>query len=606
MDPSRDSEIDARLARIEAAIVGLERSLAALVAERRAPPRSQTPPPSHAPSYPNPPISPRRRDTSDELGPALSSWFSSRNPEWWLSRVGIGFVILAVLLLYGFAIDHGWITPPIRVLAGVTVGAVVFWAATRVRRPAEPAANTELGFRELLFGGALAIWYTTAYAAAVWYQLIPIPLARLVFFVLGIVSTWIALEERREIFAFVAVGTGFATPFVLPAPVESITELSLYLGAVTAIGLVIYVMRGWHSIIWIAYLGFWVSIGIKAYPNVPPTSAALGSLSLSILLIAVSAAFTRAPSLRRQLLPLGSARYTPTPITSGIRRLMKAMDSLSEALGGGKSAPDSLILWILTLVSAVLLVDFLGEVWPHTPDEIKGVVLVLLGLGALALSRRSAAADAEIVHVEVTAAVYWTLSGVGLIVPTPENLPTYALVVALVIGSGAGRVAGPRTLAKLAIGLTLLTVVGHELSVADTGLLHLRWVAAEIATLGAAAFTAQRLIATKGEEGQGIVVAAAGYLTALIVVWRALDPIWAPLVTTTYAILGALLLILSRREGSHSVLKYLGGATMLIVVARLLLVDLSSVETIWRVLLFLVCGAVFLYTGYRMQPRPRD
>jgi hypothetical protein len=36
---------------------------------------------------------------------------------------------------------------------------------------------------------------------------------------------------------------------------------------------------------------------------------------------------------------------------------------------------------------------------------------------------------------------------------------------------------------------------------------------------------------------------------------------------------------------------------------RLLLVDLSSVEAIWRVLLFLVCGAVFLYTGYRMQPR---
>jgi len=38
------------------------------------------------------------------------------------------------------------------------------------------------------------------------------------------------------------------------------------------------------------------------------------------------------------------------------------------------------------------------------------------------------------------------------------------------------------------------------------------------------------------------------------------------------------------------------------VVARLLLVDLSSVETIWRVLLFLVCGALFLYTGYRLQP----
>jgi len=34
----------------------------------------------------------------------------------------------------------------------------------------------------------------------------------------------------------------------------------------------------------------------------------------------------------------------------------------------------------------------------------------------------------------------------------------------------------------------------------------------------------------------------------------------------------------------------------------LLLVDMASVETIWRVLLFLACGAVFLFAGYRLQP----
>jgi uncharacterized membrane protein len=63
-------------------------------------------------------------------------------------------------------------------------------------------------------------------------------------------------------------------------------------------------------------------------------------------------------------------------------------------------------------------------------------------------------------------------------------------------------------------------------------------------------------------------------------------------------------LVLSRREGGNPMLRQLGGATMLVVVARLLLVDLSSVETIWRVLLFLVIGALFLYTGQRLQPRP--
>jgi uncharacterized membrane protein len=98
------------------------------------------------------------------------------------------------------------------------------------------------------------------------------------------------------------------------------------------------------------------------------------------------------------------------------------------------------------------------------------------------------------------------------------------------------------------------------------------------------------------------VLAVAGYLTGLTVVWRALDPVWPPLVTTSYAVLGAVLLVMSRRRASNPLLRQLGAVTMLIVVARLLLVDLSSVETIWRVLLFLVCGALFLYTGYRMQP----
>lgn len=265
---------------MEAAIAGLERSIGALVAERRpaysherAAEPARPPPPSsysaEAPvssraSFPDPPLIPRRRqNTSAGIDKGLSSWFASRNPEWWLSRVGIGFLVLGVLLLYGYAVDHGWITPPVRVFTGATVGALLLWAAIRVRSPTEPGDRADLGFRELLLGGALAIWYVTAYAAAVWYQLIPIHAARLVFFLLGIVSTWIALQERREIFALVAVATGFATPFILPAPVQSMTELSLYLGAVTAIGLIIYLMRGWQSIVWITFLAFWVSLATQ-------------------------------------------------------------------------------------------------------------------------------------------------------------------------------------------------------------------------------------------------------------------------------------------------------------------------------------------------------
>jgi len=99
-----------------------------------------------------------------------------------------------------------------------------------------------------------------------------------------------------------------------------------------------------------------------------------------------------------------------------------------------------------------------------------------------------------------------------------------------------------------------------------------------------------------------VVLIVLTYLTSLVVIFAVLQPIWAPLVTTTYALLGAGLLIMSRRRGGERLLLQLGGVTMVIVVARLLLVDLASVETIWRVFLFLLIGGVFLYAGYKLQP----
>ncbi len=613
MDSSKEIELEARLARIEQSIALLQRSVDTLLAER-SPARERGASETAFLEQRRDPLAeqvfhgrgsgtaqssaiPRSRAMADDiLGENLSSWFSSRSPEWWLTRLGIGFVILAVLLLYGYAIDKGWITPPVRVLAGTVLGGVLCWAATRAPPSPRTTAPRDLGLRELFYGGALAVWYVTAYAAAVWYHLISVPSARLAFFVLGILSTWIALHERREIFAFLAVATGFATPFILTAPEGSLTELSLYLGLVTAIGLTIYLMRGWPSIVWITFIAFWATLPGLRDPH--------GSLALTALVILAAAAFVRVPALRRQLLLLGSERYTPYPLSSAMNRFMDSLDSLAGVFGGGKSASDSLVLWVLTLVSPFLAVGFLQNTWPTLPNQAWGLALLLLGAAAFALARRGPQPGTEVTHVEATAAVLWTVLGIVRIAPAPENIPLTSLVATVVLLWSAPAYAGARAVAKATITIALLSIAGHELSFADVGLEHLRWLLSGIATIGGAGLIAQTLIEDPSEKMQGMVLAIAAYLTGLVVVWRALEPVWAPLVTTSYAVLGAALLILSRRPGSNPLLTYLGGITMLIVVARLLLVDLSSVETIWRVLLFLVCGALFLYTGYRMQPQP--
>ncbi|HEY3746334.1 MAG TPA: DUF2339 domain-containing protein [Gemmatimonadaceae bacterium] len=595
MDSSKEQEIEARLAKIENAITSLQRSVDGLAGERRyASPGQQ--------SQPADPLRAERMRTPQPRAaePRVPEWLSSRSPEWWLSRLGAAFVVLAVLILYGYAVDKGWITPPIRVLAGSLVGAALVWAGHHTERPSE-AEVPDLGMRELLYGAGLGVWFVTVYAASVWYQMMSSPSARLLYFGLGLVSTWIALEDRREIFAVVAIATGFATPFILPPPYTSVPEISLYLGAISGVGLIIYLMRGWPAIIWLTFAAFWFSIMVTIYDNGVISPIAVGSTWLSFVLLVSGAAFTRVPSLRRRLLALGSDRYIPAPVTPATWKLMDILDSFSQLVGGGKSASDSHTVWVITILSPMLTLALLGDVWPNVPVELWGVALLGFGWGAYALARRGMP-DEELQHVAFAAAALWTLVGAVRIIPQPERLAFAALHATFMLVLWRQRLVGPRTIAKATIVVALLVVLGRELSGTTYGLLHARWVISELIALGASGLIARKLIADPAEKIQGAVLGAATYMTSLLVIANILQPIWPPLITATFAALGAVLLILSRRGSGQRLMRQLGGVTMVLVVGRLLLVDLATVETIWRVLLFLLCGVVFLYTGYRLQP----
>jgi len=601
MNESKEREIEERLSRIESVLSDLQQSIDSLVRAKGGasasaePARSAWVAPSSTPAE-------KRATTNatNDIGSTISDWFSSRSPEWWLSRLGIGFVVIAVLFLYSYAIEKGWITPPIRVLAGTVVGAALFWVAMRTKDD-DTKTSLGLGMRQLLYGGALAAWYVTAYAASVWYGLISVPSARLVFFILAITSAWLSLQERREIFAFIAVATGFATPFILSGPVTSLTPFALYMGAISAIGLFIYLIRGWPSTVWITFLAFWLILNGSALSGGVVRSTTPGALSLSILILLAGAAFTRVPWLRRQLLATGNPRYTPAPKSEATQRVMDGMDALSKVLGGGKSAPDSLALWVMTILSPVFVVSTLANIWIRVPSIVPGLILVGLGSAAITLGM-SQTADREVRHVIFTAAAFWMLLGLMKVAPNPESVGVAALYAAAILVYVKSTLIGPRSIAKAAIVVALAVVAGHALSGSLTGWMHWRWIVAEIVTLGSSAIIAQKLLKNASERVQGMVVGGLTYLGSLLVIIDLLEPVWPPLVTATYAVFGAALLLVSKQRGGDRLLRQLGGVTMVIVVARLLLVDMASVETIWRVLLFLACGAVFLFAGYRLQP----
>jgi len=601
MESAKEREIEQRLSRIESTLAALQRSVDGLIGEKRGAAHATEAHPGfgHGSGRASAAAAPTRRTPGDDLGATISEWFSSRAPEWWLSRLGIGFVVIAVLFLYSYAIDRGWITPPIPVVFGAIVGTALFWAATRADRE-DRSDPYGLGLRQVLYGGALASWYVTAYAAAVWYGLISTGAARLLFFVLAILSTWIALAERREIFGFIAVAAGFATPFILPAPLTSFTPFALYLGAVGAIGLFIYLIRGWQSTIWITFLAFWLVLNGAVSTGAAVRPAAVGSVAISLLAVLAGIAFTRVASLRRELLTIGSARYTPASTGEVTRRVVELQDAISKALGGGKSAADSLALWVMTLLSPILAVSILVGIWPRIPAQVGGLILVGLGSAALSFGM-SKIADREFRQVVLTGSALWAVLGILKIAPEPEQLALAALFAAAVLVYIRNALIGPRTVAKATIAITLAVVAGHELSFQPDGILRWRWIISEAVVVVSSVFISRKLIADAAERIQGVVLAGLTYVTTLLVILNVLQPIWTPLVTATYAVLAAVLLVMSKRRENQRMLRQLGGVTILIVVARLLFVDMASVETVWRVLLFLLCGGLFLYTGYRLQ-----
>ncbi len=69
------------------------------------------------------------------------------------------------------------------------------------------------------------------------------------------------------------------------------------------------------------------------------------------------------------------------------------------------------------------------------------------------------------------------------------------------------------------------------------------------------------------------------------------------LVSIAWGLYGAILLIAGLRRNLHA-LRLVGLGTLMLVVAKLFMVDLARLETIWRVLLFVGFGGVFLALSY--------
>ena len=172
----------------------------------------------------------------------------NKGSEWWLNKIGIGLLLLGLTFLFKYSIDQGWLTPAIRVLFGFGLGAVLIGIGYMVR------SNRER-FAMVMFGGGIASWYITIFAAFDFYSLIGYSPAVSLMVLVTAIGFGLAAKFNHQVLAVIALLGGMATPIVLESGSSDPGRLAIYTLLVAIVPLVLYALKGWRVLLVLTVLG---------------------------------------------------------------------------------------------------------------------------------------------------------------------------------------------------------------------------------------------------------------------------------------------------------------------------------------------------------------
>ncbi|HVH14062.1 MAG TPA: DUF2339 domain-containing protein, partial [Longimicrobium sp.] len=274
MNPSDDTSLEARLARLERLVEDLHRRLPPLPAssedtrpdtvasiepavsaesdgsEQRRRVHAVVSAPSDAGGGRREPIYGRAFEMPD-LGPF--AW----DGQTWLNRLGIGLLLLGVALLFRYSIDMGWLTPAVRVGFGAAMGGVLTLLGLRM--------SDQRRFSSVLLGGGVATFYLTGWAAFNLFNLIGYTLAFVGMVAITTGAFALALWRGQPALAILGAVGGLGTPLILGISYATPRGLALYTSAVLAWTVVPYLRRGWRSVLWTSMAFGWALLASYAF-----------------------------------------------------------------------------------------------------------------------------------------------------------------------------------------------------------------------------------------------------------------------------------------------------------------------------------------------------
>lgn len=510
--------------------------------------------------------------------------------ENWLNWIGIGLLLLGVVFLFKYSIDQGWLIPPVRSAFGLTIGLTLLVSGFKLDESNET-------FRQIMLGGGIAAFYITGFATFQLYGFMTYAFVWGFMIIVTLLALSLALQQNEPILSVLGTIGGLGTPFMLYQGEGSLTMLILYTCLILAGSGAIYFFKGWKSLLWTMVAGGWLVLTVGWFNNIySPLNPSLSdqwTLQWGVIFVAVT--FWLVPVIR-EILSYRNPEQWPDPAFMN-------KDQQVEENTFFVANPSVQILAVIIPV-ATLFYSF--WIWSISNEMWGAIVLVCaLPLGYTYLPLRKEGLERlSMVHgfaalILLTVSLFLLLEGEILLIA----LAMEGLVLRIIAAkTGETTISMSSHLLFIVVGFWLfdrfLNLPGQDLLFVNLDALT------EVFIIGVAGLAIPGYIRDKNIQliyrGAAHVGMLAWFLQELVI----LDNGQA-FVTVSWGVYALLILFVGFWKNIVP-LRFIGMATIFLVVAKLFLVDLTQIQTLLRILLFIGFGALFLAVGYYFQTRWGD
>lgn len=480
----------------------------------------------------------------------------------WLRFIGIGLLLFGVVFLFKFSENEPTGMHILRVCIGVAlgIGLALFGRGLLAQ---------DRAFAQVLTGGGIGVWYISGFAAYQLFALVPDTPAFAYMALVTVLAFVISVRQDSVPLAIVATLGGLATPFLLHDPARGVLGVVLYVTLVTSGAVAICLRRRWKALLWVT----------------------AGASTLAIVSTVRQYIAVDSPESQRWIVEAGIVYWWITFAVVGAWSVVRIL----RRRGTTEHDNDLLLLVVLVPVGAILMTieswnlqqEDVGNLCVATAIVYTGVTLRLFFIGTL---RRLVSAHVVVASGLAATGMLLLLSG------HPEHVAIAAEALLLRVLWRWARVGAASEVSHSLYFLLffllltdMVTASRPTIPLLNTVGITTLWT---IATAAAAA-----LVLPRGQLRRFYLYAAHALVLLWILQQCSLLANGQAVVSVIWGVYGAGLVVAGLLTSNRS-MRRTGFVTLLAVVAKMFMVDLASVRAIWRVLLFVGFGGVFLTLSY--------